>query len=869
MGEGRSKVTKVTGSARRLLGIVLGMGLFSVSAWGLPFDNPKQADRASVPLTAEVLYQQLGSVELDPSRVYEVRGTTFNRGPIQISLDDGKIAFTRNVAGRVTGAFFEGDGEVLLVPPDQAERSSMALFTGAAILEERFVSAYFRFNDDSFAQSQASLRPADDGPDFVAQWNPTARNLAAGDAFRLLLSFSEYLPTASAAQSIESTDAVANSDRMLHVRLQGRKLGTFDLYFDAAASEQIWAGQLKRVESGTYYNVWTSFSLREPGEHRTVNGITAEEGKSDTLEISGYKIRAEVTPPTTVNAEAALRVEVRHGGQRAALFELSRFLQIQTVEADGHPVEFVHNPALEGTQLARRGNDLVAVVFPEPLRTGQTVELRFVYRGDVLSEAGGGLLYVGARGTWYPNRGLAMADYDMEFRYPPGWTLLATGKRVEEAVSNPGSTASQVESGQVSHWISERPIPVAGFNLGKYSRAVAEAGAVKIETYAAAGMEKTFPKPHAEVTVPEIPSPGRRRQPPVIVTTPPPPVPSQNMQSLADEAARATEFFGQRFGPYPYSHLALTQMPGSLSQGWPGLIFLSSISFLTPQEEAELHMAEVDQAETEIIVPHETAHEWWGDLIVWSGYRDQWMFEGLANYSALMLVESQSPSKFRLLMDKYRDQLLQKNKDGMALLEGGPVTLGSRLSNSQFPEGYDAISYGRGTWLMHMLRCMLRDGERKPGAPDRIAATDSAEEPFLRTLRKVRERYQGKSITTRELINTFAEDLPPSVRYEGHKSLDWFYDGWVNGTALPRFELQGVRYLDRNNATIVTGTILQKSAPKDLVTPIPVYASLRGKLVFLGQVFADGPETPFKLTAPSAARRVVLDPGQTLLARLR
>ncbi len=53
-------------------------------------------------------------------------------------------------------------------------------------------------------------------------------------------------------------------------------------------------------------------------------------------------------------------------------------------------IEFIHNPAIEGTQLARQGNDLVAVVFPQPLRTGQRMELRFVYGGEVLAEAGVG-----------------------------------------------------------------------------------------------------------------------------------------------------------------------------------------------------------------------------------------------------------------------------------------------------------------------------------------------------------------------------------------------------------------------------------------------------------------------------------------------
>ncbi len=816
---------------------------------------------------AEALYSQLGNVGLDPARVYEVRGTQFNRAAIQFSLDSGTIAFTEDVAGRVTGAFFEGDGEVLLVPPDQAERSSMALFTGAAILEERFVSAYFRFDDDTFNELQPTLRPAENAQDFVSQWNQTARNLAAGDSLRLLLSFSRFLPTSETSQPAAQAALSPSDERMLHARLQGRRLGTFDLYFDAAAAEQIWAGQLKSANGFNFYDVWTSFSLPQPGTHRTVNGITAEEGKSDTIAISQYKIRAEIAPPTTLNADATLQMEVRQGGQRAALFELSRFLQIKTLEADGHPIEFIHNQAIEGTQLSRRGNDLVALIFPQPLRTGQKIELHFVYGGEVLSAAGGGLLYVGARGTWYPNRGLAMSDFDLEFRYPPGWTLLATGKRVEDSGGNvEGSPGKPTDSLQVSRWVSERPIPLAGFNLGKYSRATARAGEISVETYAASSVESTFPRAQeqAEVQVPGLLH-RSHRQPSIVVTTPPPPSPVQNAKPLADRAAQAVEFFSQHFGPYPYSQLALTQMPGDLSQGWPGLIFLSSFSFLTPQEQAQLHMTEVDAALSEMVVTHETAHQWWGDLVVWSGYRDQWLVEALANYSALMLLESQDPAKFRLVMDKYRNDLVQKDKDGVASLEAGPVVLGSRLSNSRFPDGYEEISYGRGTWLIHMLRCMLRDAERSSNS----GARDSRTEPIFRVLAKVRDRYQGRSITTRELLDAFAEELPPSLRYEGHKSLEWFYEGWINGTAVPRFELQAVKYLDKAQTTVVSGTILQKAAPKDLVTSVPIFASINGRSVLLGRIFAEGPETPFRLSAPLGARRVVIDPRQTLLARLK
>ena len=141
------------------------------------------------------------------------------------------------------------------------------------------------------------------------------------------------------------------------------------------------------------------------------------------------KSRRKVEPPTKIDADASLQLEVRQSGQRTVLFELSRFLQIKKVEADGQPVEFIHNQALEGTQLARRGNDSVAVIFPQLCAQVQKIELHFVYGGEVISEAGPGLLYVGARGTWYPNRGLEMASFDLRFRYPADWTLVATGKR--------------------------------------------------------------------------------------------------------------------------------------------------------------------------------------------------------------------------------------------------------------------------------------------------------------------------------------------------------------------------------------------------------------------------------------------------------
>ena len=819
---------------------------------------PRPALGAEKP--AEDLYLQLGQAALDPSRVFKVRGASLNRPSMQISLDDGMIGFTQDVMGRITGAFFEGEGEILLMPPSEVERRSVSLFTGMAILEERFATAYFRFNDDVLAELRPDLREAEDRQEFIDHWNDTAKNLASSDAMRLLLTFSRMLPV-NGGPAEGALQPGETSDRFLHARLQGTKLGVFDVFFDSTVSEQVQAGQAKAATNGeTYYDVWTSFSLDQRRASTETSDATAPgrvEGEhGPKIALRKFSITTEVLPPKKIRAKAMVQCEVKESGGRTLLFELSRFLQIEGLKLDGEPVEFIHNPALEGTQLARRGNDVVAVIMPQPLAAGQKFTLEFVYSGEVLAEAGSGLLYVGARGTWYPNRGMEMADFDLQFSFPPEWTLVATGKQAPYATDS----IAQGSGEETSRWISDRPIPLAGFNLGKYREAKTKAGDVEVETYATPGVERAFPSARIEVIPP--PNPNLPQRSPQLIV-PPRPAPAQNEVRVDEAAARAILYFAERFGPFPYSHLALTQMPGHESQGWPGLVYLSSYAFLDTQQREALHYGTPRLLLLELIPAHETAHQWWGDLIPWAGYRDQWYSEGLADYCALMMLQEKNPEGFRQVMDFYRQQLVDKNKDDAAPMDAGPVTLGTRLLSSKFPGGYEAISYGRGAWLFHMLRTMLKDGaEQEKGHK----ATGDVDEPFVRALRKVRERYAGRPVTTRQLLDVFAEDLPPALRYEGKKSLDWFLDGWINGTSLPKLALKGVGFTPKGTGSIVSGTILQKDAPPELVTSVPVYAVVGAKqMVLLGRVFVDGDESTFHLTAPAGAHKIVLDPYGTVL----
>jgi hypothetical protein len=791
-------------------------------------------------------YRQLYSVGLDSAQVYHVREFVLDRQDLHVYLNDGTIAFMRGVNGKVTGAYFEGDGQILLRPPDAVERNSLGLFSGLGVLDERFESAFLRFNDDLYDQIRASSRKADDS-DLATDHNDVASNLAHGDALRLL----ETMTTAPGAMG-------SGRDQFLHMRISSERLGNFDVIYDSLAPEQFLVGRLAPHSSDAWYDIWMSFPSEdrremEAAEHARL--VIDPWASSSTVKPVNVRIDAKLLPPENIEASAELDLDVVSGGQSVLVFELSRYLNVSNVAlADGTHLEFIHNEAMSGTDLSKRGNDLLTVILPAALKTGDKLTLKFNYAGAVMKQAGNGLLFVGERGIWYPNRGLSMAQFDLKFHWPREWTLIATGKEVSE---------EQNENGFTGRWISETEIPIAGFNLGQYAHGSAKAGDITINAFATTSLETIVPS-LAEVQ--QDPKDKKRH-----TLTPKQEArlrqlsPAEGSQAVAEYAARSVSQYSEWFGPYPFSTLSVTQFPGNLSQGWPTLVYLSSAAFLSAeQRKEELNMNAIQQViYGQIMLPHEAAHQWWGDLVGWRSYRDQWLVEALADYSAMMLLEQQHPENVRLVLETYRRDLLYKNEAGHRYTEAGPVSLGFRLSSSVFPNGYIVISYGRGAWLMHMLRCLFRDYAVEAGMPP--AKGDQA---FREALHSLRKHYAHTNITIRELQKEMESHIShvssddSSVRH----TLGWFFEGWVNGTAIPKITLKDVRFKSTGKQTVATFTVVQDECPDTLMTEVPIYAvDANNRYKLLRRVMADGPETKARLTIPAGTRRLSVDPEWTLL----
>jgi aminopeptidase N len=256
------------------------------------------------------------------------------------------------------------------------------------------------------------------------------------------------------------------------------------------------------------------------------------------------------------------------------------------------------------------------------------------------------------------------------------------------------------------------------------------------------------------------------------------------------------------------------------------------------------------------MLAHETGHQWWGDAVDWVSYRDEWIIEALANYCALLMLEKSDNTVSEIALDYYRQELLKPGSSGI-MSDAGPVTLGARLTSSRFPDAYEKVVYGRGTWLIHMLRTMLR--EASGGKDDAL---------FFSALKSLLAKSPSRKISSFDLQRAFERVMPPSLEYEKKQSLDWFFDHWVNGTSIPHLSLEHVKLTPVKGKIKASAIIRQTECAKDLVTAVPIYAvDAAGKARFLSFVFADEVQTDVTLMAPPGTRKLLLDPTNSLLRR--
>jgi len=780
------------------------------------------------------LYDAINALRLDPSATYQLATANrieLRRGDVEIYFEEGKLAFFAPIDGRITGFIFSGRGHALAFPREPVEKQQMARFLGAPVLDQEFLSAYVRFTDDA-------------ADDLLRQFHSADLTPQLDTAFASLSD--PFLAQFNVSQSLRILEdrLSQNPKPYFYAALEGVETGSFDLLFDPQRREQLLLGQRRKSGDSMYYDVWASYPV--PGSIPPTVHFHALD----------YTLDTTVLPDNSLDATAAVHLRAEDSGERVLTFQLSRALHAETVSDDqGKPLAYFQNEGLNVQEGSIRGNDYLHVVLPQPSQKGQEFTVHFHYRGNVIENAGNGVLFVGARESWYPHFGdqADFASYGLTMRWPRHLKLVATGAKIDEQV---------VGDSRVGHWRTDKPVAIAGFNLGEYASSSIAAETRTIDVYANRQLEQALSNrldaPESS-SVPPVDAPfrmpsGNSRA----AMQPLAPSPADALKQLGKEIDSSIRFYESFSGPFPFRTLSVSQIPGTFGQGWPGLLYISTFSFLSPEAQSRAGLSSTRQeAFTEIVPYHEVAHQWWGNVVAWSSYRDQWIDEAIANYLALLFAESRKPSEHavHVWLERYRKQLEDKVPGSDTPVgEIGALPLGNRLNSSKSPSGFEEVIYSKGSWVIHMLREMLR----QPGTKDPDAR-------FVALLRVISTKYAYRAFSTDDLQHEVEAVMTPAMDLEGGRSMEWFFEQWVRGTGIPHYRVEfSTHHTDKGE--VVRGKLFQTGVPRSFIVSVPLYANNgMAHNIFLGAVVAAGPETSFHFTTQAAPHKIVIDPQMTLL----
>jgi len=787
----------------------------------------------ALPEDPRALYQALNELRVDDAQVYAVHEIDLRRDVVRLKLTDGKLAFLQAIGGRVTGAVFAGSGHVLATPHDRGERRSLAQFLGVPILDQTFSRAYFRFTDETAGEIREQLQlggsnTASDA-DFAASWNPVVAMLNPGQSLRVMYDLLSAQPLP-----------------YFYAGIAGDAAGPFDMLVDRRRDEQVMFGRTRLVNGLPAYDVWASFRAAD-----------APAAPIRPFAPVDYRVDTAIADDLSLEGKTVLHLKALRAGERIVGLELSRNLAVERVQtADGQPLVYFQNEELSRREILRHGNNSLLVVLPTPVHANDEIGFEVTYRGSVIGDAGNGVKFVGEHDTWYAH--LAGSDsfvpFDLSFRWPRRLTLVATGNQVESHDEGAARTG---------RWRSEVPFEVAGFNLGEYKMEATGPERVRVKLYANQQLEEAIVERLREneealalARPPGLP-PGVLNGSNVDVA-PPPPSPASVLKGLGAQILDSIQFFEKLNGAFPFDHLDVSQIPGTFGQGWPGLVYLSTFAFLPREAQQRAGMGEEAQEEArELMAPHEVAHQWWGNVVAEASYRDAWIVEGMANYLAMLEAEARRPSAHRLetWLERYR-KVLTTAPQGLAGApdEAGPLTLGVRLNSSKIPQAYDEIIYGKGAWVMHMLREMLRE----PASKDPDAR-------FRDLLVSILTEYRFRPLSTADFQRAVEKKMTASMDLEGTHKMDWFFDEWVRATGIPRYKVE-YQVKPRGAEFAITGKLTQSGVDEVFTAPVPLYAAHPGaKPAPLGVVITTGRETRFHFVVKARPSHLVIDPHLTVL----
>ena len=765
----------------------------------------------------------------DLAETYEVTNLTLKRDVGAFTLRSGRVSFLPPVLGKVAIGVFIGDGEFTMTPFIDIEKRYLKLITEQDTVVEPFDRVVFYFTDETWQaiksagkESAADPRVKDTLRDFR---NRMRRNT------EMPRSMLEYFHSGEHVENVEAATLgyLYNPKRapFFSALIFGKKHG--DLRFhvrpDGAMPQMMSPEEVALINydiAGKEEGVWYLSHLESEWKAGTASSsedkrvIDAEHYRIETV-ISGEKLTATCELTFTALAD----------GERVFRFGLLPTLRASKVVFAGKEIDYIQEKKNEDSSFF--------AILPEPLVKGQKYKVYIEYQGNkVLNDEGGGNFSVGARTSWYPsvNAFNDRATFDLTFKVPKKYLLIGVGKKVKEG---------QEGDFAVSQWTSDVPLAVAGFNYGLFKKkeVVDDQAKYTVEGYATS----------------ELPDWLRGAGDVVGGMTP-----TRLTEKALIESQNSIRIFNQWFGELPYGRIAISQQPEpNFGQSWPTLVYLPIISFFDSTQRWQLFG--MNNRLTEFIqevTSHEVAHQWWGHIVGWSSYHDQWVSEGFADFSAglfLQYTEGGKLDKYLKFWENHRKAILEKNQFGLRPNDVGPIWMGLRLNTPRAPRAYSQIVYPKGSYVLHMLRWMMHDRQ-------------TGDQKFIAMMRDFVKTHYNDNASTESFKAVVEKHMTDQMNLDGNKRMDWFFNQWVYGTEVPRYKFDYTLTPESDGKVMLRGKVTQSDVSPNFKMVVPIYLDFGKGIIRLGTIAVIGNMTTdeFQVKLPERPKRVMINYHHDILA---
>ena len=300
------------------------------------------------------------------------------------------------------------------------------------------------------------------------------------------------------------------------------------------------------------------------------------------------------------------------------------------------------------------------------------------------------------------------------------------------------------------------------------------------------------------------------------------------------EVERMLAFYAEKFGPSPYPTLGLVVAEGETPGGHspPGMLYLQQrppILRARPLPEDPSNFSDLPG----YFLAHEAAHQWWGQGTAPANYRERWLSEAWAQYSAaLWLRERLGERAFLTMMDRMSGWAMRYDA-------AGPIHLGQRLGHLKGePRYFRSVVYDKGAWVLHMLRNLMGD------------------QAFFAGARAFLQEHRYRKADTEDLRESF----------EGASGLDLgpYFRRWIYETGLPAVSWTSTT---RSAASGFSTTVDVR--PRNFPGPLPLTISVATVSGTETRTVTLAPEGgSFTVDTRELPRRVALNEDRGLLVQV-